>query len=1031
MRISAWAIRNPIPVALLFILLTVSGMVAFLRMPIQMFPNVALPIVTVTVTQNGAAPQEMENQVTRPIENALSGVTGVKNISSNVSLGVSNTTVEFEMGTDLQKATDDVRTVVERARVELPQGIDPPSVQRIDLDSAPVVTYAVSAPAMNDVDLAWFIDNDVTRALQGEKGVGQVRRIGGAAHEITVILDPQRMAAIGVTAAQVNSALATFHVDAPGGRAGIGGSEQNIRVLGSARQVEAIRALTIPVQGRYVRLADVAEVGDGQGEVRGFARLNGRPVVAIQVSKTSAASDVSVVYATDRAVTQLSQAHPGVTFTKIVSTAEQTRRSFLATIDVLFEGVVLAIVVVFLFLRDWRATAIAAVAMPLSLIPTFIFMAAMGFSLNGITLLALTLVIGILVDDAIVEIENIEKRIELGESPYRAALVGADAIGLAVIATTATIIAVFAPVSLMPGEAGQFFKEFGLTVAAAVTFSLVVARLLTPLMAAYLLLPHHARKSAAPGGQLNPRHARALDWALARPWLCTAIGAGLLVLALAIAATLQLGFQSTQNRNYVYIAIEGAPGATRADMEDAVQAATRLIRSQRDVERVFAQVGSTGGTIGGGGADLRSGTLTVVLSHQRTRTSEQFQADLVPVLKAIPAVRFHNQGNFGQAPVSVVLAGPDGAELERVQTRLLREMQQLASLSDPRPSPPAPGPELVVTPRPEEAARLGVDTATLANTLRVATIGDIDAASARYSQGEQRLSIRVRLPESARNDLATLAALRVPTRGGGTTPIGTVADIRFQAGPGRIIRFNRERRIAVEADLAVGSAVGTALRDVAGLPTMRNLPAGVHQAKEGQSQLIGELFVGFVLALIAGIALTYTVLVLLFRGFFKPAVIMGALPLSLLGAFAALRLLSFPIDMPVLIGLLMLMGLCAKNSILLVEYAITAERDGMGMREALFEACAQRTRPIVMTSVAMIAGMLPTALAVSEGSEARQPMAVAVIGGVITSTALSLVLIPVIYELVDKFERGLLPHLSKLVVQSSECERSAAPGATA
>ena len=1015
MKISAWAIRNPIPVVLLFIILTLSGSVAFLRMPIKQFPNVQLPIVTVSVTQSGAAPTEMENQITRPIENALTGVAGIKNVSSTVTTGVSSTTLEFELGTDLQKAVDDVRTIVERTRVQLPSGIDPPSVQRLDLDSAPVMTYAVSAPAMGETELAWFIDNDVARVLQAQSGVAQVSRIGGAAREIVVVLDPERMAALDINAAQVNSALAAFHSDNPGGRATIGAVEQTIRVIGSAQDVAAIRDLTIPVQGRYVRLSDIAEVGDGKGEVRGFARLNGRPVVAIQISKTSNASDVTVDDAVKAGVAQLAKDHPGVTFTEIVSTADQTRRSFHATLDVLVEGILLAIVVVYLFLRDWRATAIAATAMPLSLIPTFIFMAAMGFSLNGLTLLALTLVIGILVDDAIVEIENIEKRIEKGESPYRAALIGADAIGLAVIATTATIIAVFAPVSAIPGEIGQFFKEFGLTVAAAVTFSLVVARLLTPVMAAYFLTPHDQRGSHSTGGGLHPLHRRLLDWALARPWTCAALGGGLFALSLVLGATLPFGFQAVPNRNYVYLAIEGAPGASREDMSEAVQKATQLIRREPDVVSVFAQVGSTSGSLGGGGSDLRNGTLTVVLKHDRSQSSEAFQADLAPKLRAIPEARFYNQGNFGQAAVSVVLAGQDGAALERVQMQLLREMRGLDSVSDPRPSPAAPGPELIVTPRPAEAARLNVDSRALANVLRIATIGDIDATVAKYPAGEQLLPIRVRLPESARNDLDTIAQLRVPTRDGKTTPLASVADFRFQSGPGRIVRFDRERRVSVEADLAVGAVIGTTLADIRKLPTMRNLPEGVHEANQGVNQQLGELVIGFVLALFAGIGLTFTVLVLLFRGFFKPVVIMGALPLSMVGAFAALKLGGFALELPVFIGFLMLMGLCAKNSILLVEFAIEAERAGATMRDALLEACAQRTRPIIMTSVAMIAGMIPTAFAVSEGSESRQPMAVAVIGGMLTSTALSLFLVPVIYELIDTFEARIRPKLARLV----------------
>jgi len=1014
LHISAWAIRNPIPVVLLFVLLTISGLVAYWQMPVKQWPNVAFPIVTVTVTQNGAAPSEVENQITRPIENALTSIAGVKNISSTVTLGTSSTIIEFELDTEMQKATDDVRTAVERTRVELPSGIDPPTVQRVDLDSAPIVTYAVSAPRMSGTELAWFIDNSVTRALQAEKGVAQVLRIGGAEREINVILDPERMTALNVTAPQVNAALAAFNSDDPGGRATVGAVEQTIRVIGSAQDVDAIRNLTIPVQGRYVRLSDVAEVGDGEGEVRSFARLDGRPVTAVQISKTKEASDVAVDDRVTAAIKKLGAAHPDVRFTRIVSTADATRRSFSATQHVLVEGIALAIAVVFLFLRNWRATAVAAAAMPLSLIPTFIFMAAMGFSLNGITLLALTLVIGILVDDAIVEIENIEKRIEAGATPYRASLVGADAIGLAVIATTATIIAVFAPVSMMPGQAGKFFTEFGLTVAAAVSFSLVVARLLTPLMAAYFLKPLEHRKSTSGETRLHPLHARVLDWALARRWTSAGIGGLLFALALLVASFLPVGFQPVGNPGYLYIAVQGPPGATRDDMEKAVGQATRLLLQQPDVDRVFAQVGSTGG-FGGGGGDLRDGTVTVVLKHRRALTTEEFKARIGSELRAIPDVRFSNQGSFGQAPVSIVLAGQDGHALERVQNQLLREMRTLDSVSDPRPSPPPPGPELVVTPRPAEAARLNIDSRALAQVLRIGTIGDIDANVAKYSEGERRLPIRVRLPESARTDLDMIAALRVPTRDGRSTSLGSVADLSFQAGPGRIIRYDRERRVSVEADLPEGRAIGDALRDVAALPIMRNLPPGVKQASEGASEQITELFGGFIMALLAGVGLTFAVLVLLFRGFFKPAVIMGALPLSLLGAFSALLLFGFALDLPGLIGLLMLMGLCAKNSILLVEFAIEDERAGQSMGEALRNACAERTRPIVMTTLAMAAGMLPTALGIGEGSEVRQPMAIAVIGGLITSTLLSLVLVPVIYEIVDSFEQRVRPRLARWV----------------
>jgi hydrophobic/amphiphilic exporter-1 (mainly G- bacteria), HAE1 family len=877
MRISAWAIRNPIPVVSLFILLTIAGIVAYVGLPIKQFPNVNFPVVSVTVTQNGAAPSEVENQITRPIENALSSVAGVKHISSTAVLGSSTTTVEFELHSDMQKATDDVRTAVERARIDLPPGIDPPLVQRLDIDSAPILTYAVSAPGMGDTELSRFIDKVVTRALQAQAGVAQVHRIGGADREINIVLDAQRMAALGVTAPQVNNALAAFHSDDPGGRADVGAVEQTIRVLGSSMTIDRLRELAIPVQGRYVRLADIAEIGDGSAEQRGFARLDGRPVTAIQVSKTREASDISVEDRAIKVIAQLQADHPGVTFTKLVSTVDSTRRTFASTQHVLIEGIFLAVIVVYIFLRNWRATIIAAVAMPLSLIPTFVLMSAMGFSLNSITLLALTLVIGILVDDAIVEVENIEKRIETGETPYRAALIGADAIGLAVIATTATIIAVFAPVSLIPGQAGQFFREFGLTVAVAVLFSLVVARLLTPLMAAYFLVPlkDRAHREKRP---VNPIYGRILDWALAHRWKTMGIGAGIFALSLLLASFAPVGFQPVGNPGYLYIAVQGPPGATRDDMARAVNDATRMLSAEPAVERVFAQVGSTSGGFSAGD-DMRTGTLTVVLKHDRDVTTDEFRSIIRPKLRDIPDVRLSNQGTFGSASVNIVLAGEDGQALERTQTELLRQMRKVPSISDPRPAPPPAGPELIVTPRAEEAARLNVDSRTLAQVLRIATIGDIDASVAKYSDGDERVPIRVRLPEGARQDLDTIANLRVPTLDGQTTPLSTVADIQFKAGPGKIVRYDRERRVSVEADLVAGRTLGQALQEVAALPVMRNLPQGVQEAKVGDSEAMSELFGGFMLAIVAGIGLTFSVLVLLFKGFFKPAVILAALTL--------------------------------------------------------------------------------------------------------------------------------------------------------
>ena len=1024
-RISAWSIRNPIPVAILFVALTLGGLIAYSTLPIKHFPNISFPVVSVSVAQSGAAPSEMETQITRPIEDAISGVTNVKNIASNVSLGVSSTTIEFELGSDMQKATDDVRSAVERTRVLLPPSIDPPTVQRIDIDGAPILTYAVASDKMSPTELSWFVDNVVGRALQSQSGVAQVGRVGGVDREINVTLSPDRMRALGVTAPQVNVALAQFNADQAGGRANIGGQEQTVRVLGQAQTVDQLREVTIPAAGRYVRLMDVAEVGDGAGESRGFARLDNRPAVAFSVNKTRDASDVTVEKKVLAGIDALAKAHPEVRFTPVVSTVEQTRETYNATVHVLIEGMLLAALVVFLFLRNWRATLISAAAMPLSLIPTFLAISLMGFSLNMITLLSLTLVIGILVDDAIVEVENIEKRIERGATPYRAALIGADSIGLAVIATTASIVVVFTPVSFMPGIPGQFFKEFGLTVAVAVIFSLIVARLLTPVMAAYFLKAGGTPKDAKPLGGF---YGKSLDWALKHPWVSSTFGGFLFFATVAFVVVgaamgfVPVGFQPVENPGYFYLNVEGPPGADRADMERVITDTTRLLKAQPDVERVFAQVG--GASAGGGfgeaaGADLRSGNVTVILKQKRAHTTDQVKNLLRPQLRSIRDVRVTTLSGFGQADVEIVLSGADGALLAKTQTELQRQMHDVKAVTDPRPAPPPSAPEIVVRPRPDEAARLGVTAQALAAVLRVATIGDIDANIAKFSEGERRIPIRVRLPESARSDLDTVRNLGVPTASGGVTTLESVADVAFQAGPGRIVRYQRERRASVQADLADGGSLGTALQDIHRLPVMKKLPEGVREAQIGNAEALQQVIGGFIWAIFAGVALIFGVLVLLFRSFFKPAIILAALPLTLVGAVTAITVARLEIDMPVFIGLLMLMGIAAKNSILLVEFAIEDERAGQTQWQAIHNACRERARPIVMTTVAMIAGMLPTALGLGRGSEFRQPMAVAVIGGLISSTILSLVLVPVIYLIVDRFEQAVVPRLGRLVTRKS------------
>jgi len=1016
--ISAWAIKNPIPVAVLFIGLILAGLISYMGLPIKQYPNIQFPMIAVTVTQNGAAPGEIETQITRPVEDALAGVTGVKTVQSTVTQGVSTTSMQFEIGENLQKKVDEVRSKVAQARAILPRDIDEPIVQQIEVDeAAPILTYAVTAPGMSDDELSWFIDDTISRTLQGAKGVAQITRVGGVSREINVVVDPDRLAARGLTATQVNNALRGFQTDAPGGRVNVGGREQTLRIYSNTTSVEALRNLNIPIgAGRYVKLADVADIGDGASEVRGFARLNGHPVVGFQVSKTKEASDVVTEDAVAKAVAGLEKTHPGVKFTKIFSSVTNTRETFKATQHVLGEGMLLAALVVFFFLRDWRATAMTAVAMPISLIPTFFVMKLIGFSLNMISLLALTLVVGILVDDAIVEIENIEKRVERGQRPYQAALEGADAIGLAVVATTMAIVVVFTPVSFMPGIPGQFFREFGLTVSVAVLFSLLTARLVTPLMAAYFLKPKaHARERKPFTG----RYRRVLEWALRHRIVAAILGTVLFFGSLGLLFFLPQGFQPASDPDFMYVDIQGPPGASVADMEDTARRINDLFKGQPEVTNVFIQIGSTvssfgPGMTGAGGSDLRSGTATLLLDPHRHATGDQIKARLRDGLRAIPDARLSFLDFQGASGFQQILTGDNPQNLQFAAHELEKEMRTLPQLADPHPSKPPEAPEIVIRPKPQEAARLGVSSDTLATIVRVATVGDIDANVAKFNEGERRIPIRVRLPQYARADIGRIRSLRVPTAAGGSTTLDSVADIYFQAGPARIDRLNRERQMTVRAELN-GVEMGQAQRAVNNLPIMKHLPAGVRPAAIGNQQAMQEMFGGFLVAIFAGVSMIFGVQVLLFRSFFKPAVILLALPLAVGGAFVGLLAFNLSLSIPSLIGFLMLLGLAAKNSILLVEYAIEREREGYSQHEAIIEACRERSRPIIMTTVAMAAGMLPTALAIEKGSEFRQPMAVAVIGGLITSTMLSLVLIPVFYRFVDDFEQWLTPRLARLI----------------
>lgn len=1009
-NISAWAIRHPLPPVVLFVVLFFMGTAAFIRLPITLDPDISFPVVIVTIVQPGASPQELETQVMQKVEAAVAGIGNIDSITSWAPEGEANVSIQFNIGTPIDRALADVRDAVSKIRPQLPQSIQEPVVQRINTDGPPIVYYAVSSSVLNEEDLSWFVDNTITKRLLGVPGVAQVQRGGGVNREIRVELDPARMQALGITAVQVNDQLRNLNLDSPGGRAQLGGGEQSIRVLGGARTAAALGDTQIMLSGgRFARLSDLADVSDSVGEIRTVARLNGRPATTFGVTKTKGSSDVSVYEGVQQELAKIRKEDPEVKMTQIFTTVDYTKETYHSALSAFIEGSLLAVLVVWLFLRNMRATVISALAIPLSAIPTFAFMNWLGFTLNSISLLALSLVAGVLVDDAIVEIENIVRHMRMGKSGFQAALDAADQIGLAVVATSATIIAVFLPVSFMGGITGQYFIQFGLTVAAAVFFSLLVARLITPVIAAYTLksdsLPHHN------DGPVMRGYLGALGWCARHRWKTVAGGAAFFALSILGLVLIPKSFVPEDDLGSSALQVELAPGVRLEDTSRASAAAYRIIARQPEVADVVE-------TIGNSDEGIRTAELDVALvpAKQRHVSQRQWEDRILQELRSsIPDAQIRVFRGNGGSDVVLFITGDDPGLTYATAHKVVDEMRGLSVVRNARIDNDLPSPEVLVRPHLDLASQLGVTVEAISETIRIATLGDLDANSAKFQLPDRQVPIRVSLIESTRKDLTTLENLPVPTAGGGSVPLKAVADISFGEGPTRVRRYNQSRRLMILADLNNGATIGTAMNKVTELPTLKHLPRGVRLVDQGDAKYMKELFANFVLAMITGVMMVFAVLVLLFARVLQPITILSSLPLSIGGAVAAVALTGNSLSLSVMIGFLMLMGIVAKNSILLVDFAIEEMRAGRDRLTAILEAGHKRARPIVMTTVAMVAGMLPVALGLGGDKEFRAPMAIAVIGGLITSTALTLVIVPAAFTIIDDIERWLAPRFGRVL----------------
>ena len=1142
-NISAWSIRNPVIPLVFFAALLLAGIVSFSRMDVTNNPDVDFPGVQVTIAQPGAAPSEIENQITQRVESALASINGVNSIQSSASEGASSTFVEFEIGTDITLAISEVQTAIDSVRPTLPDGILEPQVQKVDIVGDAIGYIAVEADDMTIEELSWFIDDTVSKRLLKIEGMAEVGRFGGVDREIEVILDPAKMQALGVTATQINNVLRQENINASGGLAEVGGTRQSLRVLGNSASAYDLSQRQIQLGGgRTVRLADVARVRDGFGERTSISEVGDKEVVNFYMNRARGASDLTVYEQALEELDTIEAETEGIRFVRMGTSTDYTRVQYTSSMSALIEGAVLAIVVVFLFLRDWRATAISAVAIPLSAIPTFYFMELMGFNLNFLSLLALGLVAGVLVDDAIVEIENIVRHMRMGKTAYQASIDAADEIGLPVVATSFCIVAVFLPVGLMPGISGQFFKNFGLTVVVAVLMSLAVARMVTPLMAAYFL---ESKGHAAHGeGAMMDRYMRILTWTLDTsrmrkrregvrpprwPWLyipslaLTAItllivpglamfelfngsitaalagslgadapwsgltglnipdtagkavssdtnswgyffasklfdivilitvtigaflagfgvfklcewpaglgtryaestqyltarfydhrvwmlGIGWFSLLVTILLFLQIPsqFQPEVDDNRSSVDIELAPGATLASTKKVVDEVAALLEQEQEFDFALERI------------RIGDGTVFINLRDDRERTSIEFERQMAPLLADIPdaRVRFRSQsGGFGSGrDITVMLAGSDPDLLDETATKLIEEMSRLSSIVAPRIEGDLSRPELIITPRREIAAELGVSTIALSQTIRIATLGEIEQNAARFSLSDRQIPIRVKLSEDDRTDLTTIENLPVRTISGGTVPLSRVADIEFGAGPTVIQRYNQNRRVLVGADLADGVLKGTAQEEIDALPTLQNLPTGVIRDVVGEDEWQQELKNSLQIAILAGFLLVFACLVLLYKRLISPLVNMTSLLLAPLGGILLVWLFGMPQSMPVYIGVLLLLGIVSKNSILLIDFAIEEMERGTEQLQALLEAGHKRAQPIVMTTVAMTAGMIPTALSITGDEAWRKPMGIVVIGGLILSTLLTLLIVPAGFSLADGFEKRAGPWLRK------------------
>ena len=1024
MFISDFAIKRPLITIVSMVALVVFGLFALWQLETDEFPDVQQPIINVAIPYPGASPDVVEREVLDRVEEAVSGISGVDRIMGAAQDGFANVTVFFVFEKDLQQASQDIRDKISAIRSDLPVEMKEPILTRFDPADQPIVQLSLNSSTLDAPSLTRIADPGITRVLRGIPGVAEAVVVGGVERELTVEIRPAAMEAAGITVAQVVMALQSQNLAVPVGRINGAIDERAIRLKGKLETPEDFLRLVVAERGgRAIRLGEVATARDGTAEPRTAAIYNGRDAVALMIKKSKGYSTTSV---SERVLAEVEELRPtlppGTTIDVIQDAGERVRASVANVQSMMVEGALLTVLVVFLFLNSWRSTVITGLALPISVLASFVAVWVFGFTLNTMSLLGLSLAIGILIDDAIVVRENIVRHIEMGKDHFRASHEGTDEIGLAVAATTFSIVAVFVPIGFMYGLSGQWFKPFALTIACAVMVSLFVSFSLDPMLSAYW--PDPEKEEGQHGNWISRKlekfnkwfdrrtvgYTRVIGWALDHRLATISIAGGTLIFALWFQGNFGgFGFVPISDRSEITIQVETPPGSNLEYTRIKTEEAARIARAHGEVRYTFTTIGAGSGMDPSealGAVDLGSVYVRMVPKSTRDISQEEFGAVLREDVKQIggATVAVFTSG-FGGAikQVQLELRGTDSRQLQTVADSVMRMVKGIPGAVDVGLSTKGQKPELEITLNRALAGALGVTVGQLAQSLRPAFAG-VDAGDWVDPAGENR-KVRVRLAPEARTRVSDIERLPVAVGGMGgqvtMMPLGQLASVTQGLGPAKISHLDRDNVIVVQANLS-GISLGEATTAISNNLATMQLPAGVRWSLGGEARDQAQVFGDILAALGIALLLMYLILVMQFGSFLEPVAILISLPLSLIGVVMALYITNDTLNIMSMIGVILLMGIVAKNAILLIDFAKWGQEQGMDRRTAIIEAGRVRLRPILMTTLALIAGMIPVALGIGEGADFRAPMGRAIIGGTLTSTLLTLLVIPTVYEIMDE-----------------------------